>query len=128
GGARGGVLGRRLVRGWMWVLASVVGYGVAFGLVALLAEAAQISLRQMIMSPVAAIIGSVGVGVLQWLVLRRQGVRALSWILTNGIDGIIVAGIATLTTAFPGLGIPLLVWVACRPLAGWLLLDLLSKG
>ncbi|MEN9271004.1 MAG: protein kinase [Thermostichales cyanobacterium HHBFW_bins_127] len=128
GVAQVGVLGRRLVRGWMWVLASVVGYGVAFGLVALLAEAAQISLRQMIMSPVAAIIGSVGVGVLQWLVLRRQGVRALSWILTNGIDGIIVAGIATLTTAFPGLGIPLLVWVACRPLAGWLLLDLLSKG
>jgi hypothetical protein len=52
----------------------------------------------------------------------------VSWVLTNGIDGIIAAGIATLTVAFPSLGIPLLVWVACRPIAGWLLLDLLARG
>ncbi len=123
-----GVLGKRLRPGWMWLLASLVGYTVGFGLIALLAGAAQISLRQMMLSPVAAIVGSSVVGILQWLVLRRQGIRAVSWVLTNGIDGIIAAGIATLTVAFPALGIPLLVWVACRPIAGWLLLDLLARG
>ncbi|GAB4217197.1 MAG: hypothetical protein OHK0012_21040 [Synechococcales cyanobacterium] len=124
--AQAGILGMRLPSRLFWLLASLVGYAATLGVMDLLAQINAIPMITMVVSPLGAIVGCIFVGFLQWLVLRQRPSPTFSWILTNGIDGIIVAGIASLTTAFPVLIWPLVVWVACRPIAGWLLLDLLQ--
>jgi hypothetical protein len=122
---------RQVASVWKWILASVVGLGVGGGLGFFIIVSIVNSTRYMSPFVGMAMIGGLaglGMGLGQWLVLRRQMSNVLWWLAANaGALGLGLAVAFSTTISWPSneiLGIVIVLTLGCAlqsVVTGWLL-------